>query len=123
MKTFWNTNNLDRTEIGGYPLKKIILSALVLNLIVGMLAFLIQPLLPPQIPLFYGMAEAEKVIAPAWGLIIPTLISMGILSVNFLLSIAFEDLFIKKTLLLSGIAASFFAIVTTLKIFFLVASF
>src|SRR3989304_9767447 len=111
MKTFWNTNNLDRTEIGGYPLKKIILSALVLNLIVGMLAFLIQPLLPPQIPLFYGMAEAEKVIAPAWALVIPSLASLGILGINFALGLTLEDEFLKKTLVLTGLAASFFAIV------------
>ena len=121
MKTFWKANKLANPEV--FPLKKLFLVSLSLNLGVGVLAFIIQRLIPPQIPLFYGMAEAEKVVAPSWTLIIPTLTSLGILTVNFLLGFMVEEEFLKKTLVLSGIAASFFAVITTLKIAFLVGSF
>jgi len=103
-----------------YPLKKLLLAAFILNVVVGLTAFFIKPLLPPQIPLYYGMAEAEKVVAPSWALVIPSLASLGILGINFALGLTLEDEFLKKTLVLTGLAASFFAIVTTLKIVFLV---
>ena len=103
-----------------YPLKKLLLAAFILNIVVVLTAFFIRPLLPPQIPLYYGMAEAEKVVAPSWALVIPSLASLGILGINFALGLTLEDEFLKKTLVLTGLAASFFAIVTTLKIVFLV---
>jgi hypothetical protein len=106
----------------GYPLKKFLTLAFVINLLVGLTAFLVQPLLPPQIPLYYGMAESERSVAPSLALVIPTLASLGILGLNFTLGFFIEDEFLKKTLVLSGLVASFFATIATLRIIFLVGS-
>lgn len=122
MKTFWKASGFGGFQVGGYPLKKLLVAALIINLMVGTTSFLIQPFLPPQIPLYYGMAEAGGVIAPAWALVIPSLVSLGILGANFLLGLAITDEFLKKILVLSGLAASFFATIAILKISFLIGS-
>jgi uncharacterized membrane protein len=122
MKTFWKADSLTESQIGGYPLKKLFITTLILNLVVGALSLLIQPLLPPQIPIYYGMAEAEHIIAAPWTLVLPSLCSLGILGVNFFLGLAVEDEFIKKTLVLSSLTASFFATIATFKIALLVGS-
>ena len=119
MKTFWEVNALTESQVAGYPLMKFIIIAFILNFAVGVIAFIIQPILPPQIPLYYGMAEAEKVVAPSWALILPSLTSSGILGINFLLGLVVEDEFLKKTLILAGVASSFFSTIATLKIVFL----
>lgn len=122
MKKFWKANNLSGSP-KEQTLKKFLFAGLLINLVLICFAFLARPYLPPQIPLYYGVAEAEGIIAPSWALVVPSLVSLGILGVNFFLSILTQDEFLKKTLLFSTFAAYLFAIITILKILVLVGNF
>lgn len=83
----------------------------------------LQKNLPPEVPLFYGAAEGEAQLTPSWGLTIPSIISVLIILTNSALILVLKDEFIKKALSLMAVVVTFFSIVTTLKIIFLVGSF
>ncbi|MDP3994591.1 MAG: hypothetical protein Q8P91_02075 [bacterium] len=86
-------------------------------------ALIAQSFLPPQVPLYYGLPVGEEQLSSSLNLIVPGIVSLLILAVNFtLVKIAKED-FIKKVLAVVALIASFFAIITTFKIIFLVGSF
>ncbi len=79
--------------------------------------------LPPQVPLKDGLPEGEAQLAPALGLILPCLVSLGILIINVMACFFMEDEFLKKALILTSIGVTFFTVITTIKIIFLVGSF
>lgn len=115
--------NLSKFEVDALPLKNYLLGALTINILTILAVVLAQGALPPQIPLFYGLAEGEGQLAPKLFLIIPSFAASLVLVVNSLLSSLFSEEFIKKALLLAAIASTFFAVITTLKIMLLVGSF
>jgi len=122
MKTFFRENNQSAVKREGLPLKKLVIITFFLNIGVLCLAFLVKPLLPPQIPLYYGMAEVNKIIAPSWALIVPSLASLVIFGVNFILGLFLDDDYAQKALILASFASILFAIITSLKIIFLVGN-
>lgn len=79
--------------------------------------------LPPQVPLYYGLPEGEAQLAPALGLILPSLVALAVLTVNVTACFFIEDDFLKKALILTAIGVTFFTTITTIKIIFLVGSF
>jgi uncharacterized membrane protein YozB (DUF420 family) len=103
--------------------KNYVAASLITNLLVIVTVLVVGSFLPPQVPLLYGLAEGEEQLVPAWALIIPGLTAMIILTINVLISLKVEDDFLKKTLLLTAMVATFFSTITTLKIIFLVGSF
>jgi uncharacterized membrane protein YkvI len=109
-------------EKANIPFKGYIQFAFALNILVAALVLIFLKKLPPQIPLFYGMAEGEEQLTRAWTLIIPSFVALFILVVNSLLSSKTNDDFLKKVLIVAGLAATFFATITTIKIFFLVGN-
>lgn len=104
------------------PFKGYIQFSFALNILVIVFVLIFLRKLPPQIPLFYGMAEGEEQLTRAWSLIVPSLVALFILIINSLLSVKTNDDFLKKVLVVAGLAATFFATITTIKIFFLVGS-
>lgn len=86
-------------------------------------ALIAQSFLPPQVPLYYGLPIGEEQLSSPLGLVIPGVVSLLILSVNFMLIKITKDDFLKKILAIVALVASFFAIITTYKIIFLVGSF
>lgn len=104
------------------PFRSIVIAALITNLVVIGLSLALHSLLPPEIPLFYGMPEGEEQLASSWLLGLPALLSLAILLINAGVSSAMENDFIKRTLVLVGIAATFFSTITVIKIFFLVGA-
>jgi hypothetical protein len=79
--------------------------------------------LPPQVPLYFGLPEGEAQLAPALGLILPSLVSLAVLTVNITACFFIEDDFLKKALILTAIGVTFFTTITTIKIILLVGSF
>lgn len=108
------------------PFRQTLIFSIFLNLafiaIVLLLATLFKSILPPQVPLFYGEPEGNQQLAQSWLLILPSLISLVIIFVNYFLSLTVKEDFLKKALILSGIAATFFSAITTIKIILLVGS-
>ncbi len=88
-----------------------------------LLVLIFQKILPPQIPLFYGLPRGEQQLAKTQALVIPSLLSLTVIIVNYTLSLFIDDDFIKKALVFTSIVSVFFSTITTIKIFFLVGSF
>src|SRR3989304_7519833 len=94
-----------------------------LNLVVVGIVLLALSILPPQVPLFYGLTETEERLASSWMLILPPIVSFLILLINASLSLFVEEEFTKKILVAASLAATLFSTITTLKIILLVGSF
>jgi len=105
------------------PSKNIFVTALSISLLSIVSALVVQSFLPPQIPLFYGFPIGEEQLSSSLGLVIPGVVSLLILVVNFILVKIIKEDLLRKVLAAVALIASFFAIITTFKIIFLVGSF
>ncbi len=101
-------------------LKKIINASWILNLLVIFFGLLLLKRLPPQIPVFYGLPQGEAQLSPPLGILIPSVSSLIFIFLNLFLINIIKDEFIKKTLVIAGLATAVFALITTVKIIFLV---
>lgn len=110
-------NPLDRLPLGKWAG-----ATIVFGLVISGLSLLALLVLPPEIPLYYGAGEPRNQIAPAWKIVFPSLIALLGSAINFLLALAVNNDFLKKTLVVASISISILAALTTLKIFLLVAS-
>ena len=63
------------------PLKKLILTSFVLNLIIIVLGLLAQFILPPEIPLLFGLPQTTEQLTPSIYIILPSIIAL-IISVS-----------------------------------------
>ena len=118
------TQNLTKKS-GGFniPLKKVFIFATSINLLTIAFIVLLQNSLPPQVPLFYGLAEGEEQLTTPLGLLIAPGLSTTILLINTSLSTLTKNDFLQKTLILSGFAVGVFSTITIVKIILLVGSF
>lgn len=105
------------------PFKPYLLAGGIILVLIILFVLIINKKLPPEIPLYYGLPESEEQLAPSWTLVIPGLVAIIIGLINFLISLLITDGFIKKALSLTSIVLAAFAVITTLKIIFLIASF
>ena len=105
-----------------YPLRLRLLQASIVSIITIAGVIILRGFLPPQLPLFYGLPKGEQQLTSSINLVIPSLISLGIIVINYSLSTLLEDDFLKKALVLTAIVCVFFSTITTIKIFFLVGS-
>lgn len=104
------------------PLKKFYIFSFFLNVSILLIAFLSRYILPPEIPLFYGLPQSSQQISSSFLLFIPSSISLAITIINAYLSVFVDNVYLKKVLALSSILVSFLSTLTTLKIIFLVGS-
>ena len=105
-----------------YPLRLRLLQASIVSITTIARVIIFRGFLPPQLPLFYGLPKGEQQLTSSINLVIPSLISLGIIVINYSLSTLLEDDFLKKALVLTAIVCVFFSTITTIKIFFLVGS-
>lgn len=92
------------------------------NLFMIALSLAIFKLLPPEIPLFYGLPTGSSQIASKWLLSTPSVVSILIIIVNIGFARIVKSEFLKKTLIFSAMFITVLSIITTLKIIFLIAS-
>lgn len=104
------------------PLKKYYIFSFLLSLTVIVSGGILQLLLPPEIPLFYGLPVGEEVLTKSIFIITPALVSMFITVLNAYFSIFAESTYLKKVLAASAISVSVLATITTIKIVFLVGA-
>lgn len=110
------------TSLAKIPLKKVVYSCVVLILVSLASALIFQRNLPPEIPLFYGLAEGPEQLSNSLGLVIPSILSLVFLIINASLTFFVENNFLKQTLIIVAFAAALFSTITTFKIIFLVGS-
>jgi hypothetical protein len=104
-------------------LKNYVIAGASLSLLSAVLILLFKGILPPQVPLFYGLPVGEARLASTLGFLIAPGVSFLIVIINTLASVFVSDLFYKKTLIISSFFVSILVIITVLKVIFLVGTF
>lgn len=112
-----------KTVQKNFPFTNFIYAIFLVNATVIVLVLVFKRFLPPVIPLFYGFAEGEQQLATSTQLIIPSFLSIAFLIINLIVAFFMKNDFIKKVLVLTPFVATFFSIITTIEIFFLVGNF
>jgi len=105
------------------PFRGYVITSLALNVILGIVIFIIKDFLPPVIPLFYGLPSGTSQLVPTIGLVIAPTIGFNINLINITIASFVKDLFFKKTLAMSSMFVSVLVFITTLKIILLVGFF
>lgn len=102
------------------PARKLFLLA-VSSIILGVgLIALFWKELPPQIPLYYSNPRGEAQLANNYLLPLPLILSLIFFSLNSLLANSLENLpFLRQALILGGATSSILALVTVIRIIFL----
>ena len=108
------------TEI---PYFKVAIFVVIINILTIIGILFLQRYLPPEIPLYYGLPETIEQLATTRSLIIPPSISTSIIIINTTICVFIKDDFLKKTLMISGLATFIFSIIAIVRIVFLVGSF
>lgn len=112
-----------REQIENLPFKKFIYLFLLLNIFTLLFIFVVMNKLPPQVPLYYGLARSEAQLGTPSSLVIPCLFSLVALLINLVIASFIENDFLRKTLILAGFAGILLSTITVIKIVFLIGSF
>lgn len=104
------------------PLKKLFVYSFIINIIVIILGLLSIYILPPEIPLFYGLPRTSEQLAPSFLIILPATVSFLLTLFNVFLSINVNELYLKKALSFTSIFISILSLIGTFKIIFLIGS-
>lgn len=105
------------------PFKGCIYFSLIINLVLVALIVVLKQILPPVLPLFYGLPAGTEQLAPSIELAIAPAMGFVITLLNFFLSGLTKDIFLKKTLIISSAFISLLLAITVIKIFLLVGFF
>ena len=105
------------------PLLSMLYVSIGIVIVSFIIAFLTQSFLPPEIPLYYGLAEGIERLSPSFGLVIPSTVAFLVDFVNFSIALVIKNKFVQQTLILAGFVVSLFSLITIIKIIFLVGSF
>ena len=114
---------LKRYSLNNIPLTKIVYATTAINIINIALIMLIQKGLPPEIPLFYGLAKGEDQIATSAELVIPPALSLLIAVVNLVVASFIKSSFLRQVLIITLLAVTLFSLIATIRIVMLVGSF
>lgn len=104
------------------PLKPLFIISIVVSFLFILGGLICQLILPPEIPLFYGLPKNSEQLAPSLFIVIPSLISLLITIVNAIISINIDGVYLKKTLAFASISVCLLSVIATYKIIFLVGS-
>lgn len=104
-------------------LPEYLLIASIVNFIVITFVIVTKSNLPPVVPLFYGVAYGSDRLVSSNFLILPSLLSLFFISINSIISFFVDDVFLKKTLTLAGLAATIFSVITVFNIILIVGNY
>ena len=105
------------------PFKNHIYLSFGLSLFVTLLILALKNYLPPEIPLFYGKSTGPEQLTSKFSLMIAPGVAILITTINTILSFLVNDIFIKKTLVISSVFISLLSSITVIKIIMLVGFF
>jgi len=111
--------SIENTKV---PFSKQIIIFLLINLAMILLLGFSILILPPQIPLFYGLPDGDEQLAENWLITLPNFIALLTVFINSLLATKIKDEYIKKVIVITGFVVTIFAIITVFKILFLVGN-
>lgn len=102
------------------PLLKIVIVCLLINVSLIIIGTLSQFILPPQIPLFFGLPQTEQQLASSIYIILPALLSLIITLFNLFLVTKLYDIYLKKMFIFTSLVLTLLSSVAIIKIIFLV---
>ena len=85
-------------EFERLPLKKLFVISFFTSLLTIVLGLLAQFILPPVIPLYYGLPQTTEQVAASFLIILPSVFSIVLTIVNAIISIKTHDNYLKKAL-------------------------
>ncbi|HEX6976913.1 MAG TPA: hypothetical protein VF185_00955 [Patescibacteria group bacterium] len=101
-------------------IEKIEVAAAVVNLLIILVILLLQPHLPPVVPLFYGLPYGDEQLANTWALIIPPFVALAFIGANIFISKTSKEEFIKQILVGLTVVVTALSAITVLRIILLV---
>ncbi len=110
-----------KSEFEKLPLKNVYFFSLFFSAIIFIISLVSQFILPPQIPLYFGLPQTSDQLASSFMIIVPSLSSILIIIINILIAINLNDNYIKKTLAFGSISVFILSAITTIKIILLVS--
>lgn len=105
------------------PYKEIFGFCLLVNILVALFIVFFKNFLPPVVPLFYGLPVGEEQLVPRIFLTVPSIVATVLIIINIFIAKVSSGNFIQRVLVGLTMTLTLLASVTTMKIFFLVASF
>lgn len=116
-------SKISREKFERLPLKRFYVAAFFLSLGIIIVGLISKFILPPEIPLFYGLPQSSKQLSTSIFLFIPSLISIFFTIINAYISTFIDNNYLKKVFAFSSVLVSVLSAITTLKIVFLVGGF
>lgn len=116
-------NKKSKFFVKSIPLVKFLYAAFILGLLNIITTLLLKNFLPPEVPLYYGLAKSQEQLTTSFGLITPGAITLGVTILNTFLAYILGSDFLKKILVLSAFSVSIISFIATIEIIFLVGSF
>ena len=113
---------LTQIKESSLPLKSLFTISAVINIVFILLGLVGQLVLPPEIPLFYGLPKNSEQLAPSILIIVPASVSLIITVFNAIIATKIEGQYLKKALAFASISVTLLSVVATYKIIFLVGS-
>jgi len=112
-----------KLSIQRIPFVKFLYIAFIIGIFNILTILLVQQFLPPEVPLYYGLAKGQEQLTTSLGLITPGLVSLGIAIINTFIAYAISNDFLQKTLVITAFSTSIISFIATIEIVFLVGSF
>src|SRR5450830_1860522 len=103
--------------------KDVFFAAIAIDVVVILAIIVTKNLLPPVLPLFYGLPAGQTQLTSTYGFLIAPVTALLITILNLIVSLSVKDDFLKKVLAISAFAVSFLTVITVSKIIFLVGLF
>jgi len=116
-------NKKSKILIKSIPLVRFVYVAFILGILNIITILLLQNFLPPEVPLYYGLAKSQEQLTTSIGLVAPGIVTLGVTILNTFLAYILDNDFLKKILVLSAFSVSIISFIATIEIIFLVGSF
>lgn len=113
---------LEQIKETSTPLKSLFTVSFIVNLAIILIGLVSTFILPPEIPLFFGLPKNNSQLASNYMIIIPSLASTVMIFFNFLIALKINGQYLKKALAFTSILITMLNIIATFKIIFLVGS-
>ncbi|MGD8744517.1 MAG: hypothetical protein PVJ52_02900 [Candidatus Woesebacteria bacterium] len=115
--------NKPKEQLDKLPFSRLVVASVIFNPFIILVVILLQNFLPPQVPLYYGLARSEAQLTSSLGMVIPSIVAISILVVNTALALLVRSSFLKKILIASALSTTLLTTITTIKIISLVISY
>ncbi len=118
-----NSKNGKQSIFKKPPFVNLIYTSILINVLSIGAIFILKNFLPPEVPLFYGLAEGVDQLTNINGLLVAPIVSLAVVILNAIIASLINSELLRKTLIVTGFSVTIFALVTLIQITLLVGYF